>query len=201
MSKKILCCLLAAIAAVGMTACGTSASSASTSASVSSTSVSSEASTSPASESSMASESASDASGASMTGVPSPMDEYTDIAALRTAVGFEPLDIAAVAGYTDMSFYTISKETAQIVKTNEKGTELNLRAAKGAEDISGVMGATYTQKTMDIGEVKGVVVNVGTMENVFVAWFNIGDMTYAISAQGGDITQEGFDVLLPYLVW
>lgn len=193
MSKKILCSLLAALAAVGMTACGSPAPSA-----ASSQSASSEASVSEAAPSESASESAEDMP---IDGMPSPMDEYDSLPALREAVGFEPLDIAEVAGYTDVGFYSINKEIAQIIKKNDAGTELNLRAAKGNEDISGVMGAVYTEKTMDLGEVKGVLVNIGTMEDVFVAWFNVNDMTYAVSAQGGDITQENFEVLLPYLVW
>lgn len=130
------------------------------------------------------------------TQVPNPRTEYASVAELNAALGFDVRVLSEETGFTAASFASIGLDatsmTGEIVYRNEAGAEICLRTAKGTEDISGMAGATYADKTY--GE---QLVHNGSLDEVLVAWFTDGTMVYSISAE--ELSAEAFDNLLTAL--
>ena len=111
---------------------------------------------------------------------------------LDAALGFNVYVLDADSGYTAEEFTVIDGTVGEIIYRNEAGAELCLRTAKGAEDISGVQGATLTDQSTE-----QVKIQSGSLDDLLVAWLTNDTMACSLTAKGLD--QAAFDALIQQL--
>ena len=111
---------------------------------------------------------------------------------LDAALGFNVYVLDADSGYTAEEFTVIDGTVGEIIYRNEAGAELCLRTAKGAEDISGVQGATLTDRSTE-----QVKIQSGSLDDLLVAWLTNDTMACSLTAKGLD--QAAFDALIQQL--
>lgn len=134
----------------------------------------------------------SDTTGGDTTQLPNPRVDYTSVDELNTALGFAVMELDAESGYTAATFVAIDSTIGEIGYTGANGEVLALRTAAGTEDISGVYGATLTERT-----VGATTVHSGSLESMLVAWFTDGATVCSLTAEG--MEQEAFDALVDAL--
>lgn len=124
--------------------------------------------------------------------VPNPRVEVASLEELDAALGFNVYVLDADSGYTAEEFTVIDGTVGEILYRNEAGAELCLRTAKGAEDISGVQGATLTDQSTE-----QVKIQSGSLDDLLVAWLTNDTMACSLTAKGLD--QAAFDALIQQL--
>ena len=124
--------------------------------------------------------------------VPNPRVEVASLEELDAALGFHVYVLDADSGYTAEEFTVIDGTVGEILYRNEAGVELCLRTAKGAEDISGVQGATLTDQSTE-----QVKIQSGSLDDLLVAWLTNDTMACSLTAKGLD--QAAFDALIQQL--
>lgn len=134
----------------------------------------------------------SDTTGGDTTQLPNPRVDYASVDELNTALGFTVMELDAESGYTAATFVAIDGTIGEVGYTGANGEALTLRTAAGTEDISGVYGATLTERT-----VGATTVHSGSLENMLVAWFSDGTTVCSLTAEG--VEQEAFDALVDAL--
>lgn len=133
-----------------------------------------------------------DTTGGDTTQLPNPRVDYASVDELNTALGFTVMELDAESGYTAATFVAIDGTIGEVGYTGANGEALTLRTAAGTEDISGVYGATLTERT-----VGAITVHSGSLENMLVAWFSDGATVCSLTAEG--VEQEAFDALVDAL--
>ncbi len=124
------------------------------------------------------------------TEVPNPMVEYKSLEEISKKMDYPMVELPEDMQYTLDKMYIISGNIVQLDYVDEAGdTSICLRKAKGNEDISGIYGVEYTQETLS-----GIPVNVGTYQDIHVAYFVYEDFSYSATAKG--LTGVSFDNLL-----
>lgn len=133
-----------------------------------------------------------DTTGGDTTQLPNPRVDYASVDELNTALGFTVMELDAESGYTAATFVAIDGTIGEVGYTGANDEALTLRTAAGTEDISGVYGATLTERT-----VGAITVHSGSLENMLVAWFSDGATVCSLTAEG--VEQEAFDALVDAL--
>lgn len=198
-TKTLFALLLSALLALSLAACSTSGNPSSTAAPTTEPTAGTEPTGEPdatvvdVDENATGDDNAdSDTTGDDTTQMPNPRVDYTSVDELNTALGFTVMELDAESGYTAATFVAIDGTIGEVGYTGANGEALTLRTAAGTEDISGVYGATLTERT-----VGAITVHSGSLENMLVAWFSDGATVCSLTAEG--VEQEAFDALVDAL--
>ena len=128
-------------------------------------------------------------------GIPNPLVEYNSYERLGQVVGFDPLFLTESFGYKVDDYIAISRETADIRYSNDKGAKLMVRSEKmkqseAAKDISGVYTGKWEEKR--IGNAQVYVAKTGS--HSFAAHWTTGGYAFAVTGEG--MNEKEFNHLL-----
>lgn len=128
-------------------------------------------------------------------GIPNPLVEYNSYERLGQVVGFDPLFLTESFGYKVDDYIAISRETADIRYSNDKGAKLMVRSEKmkqgeAAKDISGVYTRKWEEKR--IGNAQVYVAKTGS--HSFTAHWTTGGYAFAVTGEG--MNEKEFNHLL-----
>lgn len=125
-----------------------------------------------------------DIDGSTAVSEENPIKEYKTIEEAEEAVKFKINTIKVLPDKFNIdNIYVISEEIIQIEYNNGKDT-INFRAGKNVEDISGDYSKYEFEKNLKLNN-KDIKVKGHTEEKVNLALWQIGDISYAISAPNG----------------
>lgn len=113
--------------------------------------------------------------------IPDPFTEYFTIDEAAKAVGFDISVPDAIDGYTDRIIRAdVESKMIEVIYKNGDDTEIRIRKADGAEDISGDYTKYSQSSTVTIGDLN--VTMKGENDNVSVATWTNGDYAYSITS-------------------
>ncbi len=132
-----------------------------------------------------------------MTGMPNPITEYNDYAALKSAVGFSPLYTPKRSGYICDYMSSIDGRLAELRFSRRWEPEVKLivrsyhrQPDELLTDISGIHGVNWnTLKTTPIN-----ILTAQTGSKSFTARWQVDDYLFSLSTEG--LPYEAFRVLL-----
>lgn len=121
-----------------------------------------------------------------MIGMPNPIVEYQTYNEAADAIGFMPLYLPKVSGYSCDYVSVIGKKTADLgfQKLGEANSKLRVRTARqesfSSDDISGIYSVTWDQ--ININDTAVSIAKI--KDNAYAAHWQIGNYLFAAQAEG-----------------
>lgn len=128
--------------------------------------------------------------------IPNPFSEYDTVEEAAEAAGFDITVPDTIDGYPEKiirALITDDSKMIEVIYRNDEGSEIRIRKAPGAEDISGDYNEYQQSSRLMVGEMEVTV--KGNDDTVSLATWTDNGFTYSVTASTG-ITSEALSDLI-----